>query len=103
MTADAGGDAWAGEGKVIFEPPQIKVWEETRTGAESPWAPLWIPPPVPADGKYTTQVRFDTPGTYVLRARADDGALFEDEDLTVDRHPLTIECNRTPLRNAGTS
>ena len=83
MMADAGGDAWAGEGKAIFDPPQIKVWEETRTGAESPWAPLWVPPPVPADGKYTTQVRFDTPGTYVLRARADDGALFDDQDMTV--------------------
>lgn len=83
MTADAGGDASAGDGKVMFDPPQIKVWEETRTGAESPWAPLWIPPPVPADGKYTTQVRFDTPGTYVLRARADDGALFDDQDVTV--------------------
>lgn len=83
MTADAGADGWAGEGKAIFDPPQIKVWEETRTGAESPWAPLWVPPPVPADGKYTTQVRFDTPGTYVLRARADDGALFDDQDMTV--------------------
>jgi hypothetical protein len=82
MMADAG-DGWGGEGKVTFDPPQVKVWEETRTGAESPWAPLWVPPPVPADGKYTTQVRFDTPGTYVLRARADDGALYDDQDVTV--------------------
>jgi hypothetical protein len=82
MTADAGGEGW-GEGRAMFDPPQIKVWEETRTGAESPWAPLWVPPPVPADGKYSTQVRFDTPGTYVLRARADDGALYDDQDVTV--------------------
>lgn len=73
----------AGEGKVRFEPAQIKVWEETRTGANSPWAPLWVPPPVPKDGKHEVQMTFDAPGTYVLRARADDGALFGDVDLTV--------------------
>jgi hypothetical protein len=73
----------AGEGKVTFEPAQIKVWEETRTGANSPWAPLWTPPAVPKDGRHEVQVRFETPGTYVLRARADDGALYWDEDLTV--------------------
>jgi hypothetical protein len=76
-------DVVASDGKVLFEPAQVKVWEETRTGANSPWAPLWTPPPVPADGKYTAQVTFDMPGTYVLRARADDGALFGDEDVTV--------------------
>jgi hypothetical protein len=79
----AGGTEWTGEGKATFDPPQIKVWEETRTGADSPWAPLWTPPPVPADGKHTAQVRFDMPGTYVLRARADDGALFDDQNVTV--------------------
>lgn len=68
---------------VRFEPAQIKVWEETRTGANSPWAPLWIPPPVPKDGRHETRVTFDAPGTYLLRARADDGALFADEDVTI--------------------
>jgi hypothetical protein len=71
-------------GKVSFDPPQVKVWEDTRTGANSPWAPLWSPPPVPEGGKYETQVTFDEPGTYVLRGRADDGALFSDEDVTVN-------------------
>ena len=79
----AASEAAASEGKVMFDPAQVKVWEETRTGANSPWAPLWTPPPVPTDNKYTSQVTFDTPGTYVLRARADDGALFGDEDVTV--------------------
>ena len=74
---------YRGSGQVRFDPAQIKVWEETRTGANSPWAPLWTPPPVPPDGKHVTQVTFSEPGTYVLRARADDGALFGDEDLTV--------------------
>jgi hypothetical protein len=74
---------YRGPGKVTFEPAQIKVWEDTRTGARSPWAPFWVAPPVPEGGKYVAQVTFDSPGTYVLRARADDGALTDDDDLTV--------------------
>jgi hypothetical protein len=74
---------YRGDGQARFEPMQIKPWEDTRTGANSPWAPLWTPPPVPKDGKYTATVTFDTPGTYVLRARADDGALLGDDELTV--------------------
>ena len=74
---------YRGDGQVRFEPMQIKPWEDTRTGANSPWAPLWTPPPVPKDGRYTATVTFAAPGTYVLRARADDGALFADDELTV--------------------
>ena len=29
------------------------------------------------------QVTFDEPGTYVLRCRADDGALVADEEVTI--------------------
>jgi hypothetical protein len=71
------------EPAVRFEPAQVKVWEDTRTGANSPWAPLWTPPPVPGDGRYEVTVVFQEPGTYTLRARADDGALFGDQDLMV--------------------
>jgi hypothetical protein len=74
---------YRGEGNARFEPMQVKVWEDTRAGANSPWAPLWQPPPVPKDGKYTATVTFDTPGTYVLRARTDDGALVGDDEMTV--------------------
>jgi hypothetical protein len=74
---------YRGTGKVSFDPPQIKVWEDTRTGANSPWAPLWTPPELPAEGKWVAQAVFDQPGTYVLRARADDGALVDDEEITV--------------------
>ena len=74
---------YRGEGAARFEPMQIKPWEDTRTGANSPWAPLWTAPPVPKDGKYSATVTFDKPGTYVLRARADDGALLGDDELTV--------------------
>jgi len=78
---------YRGQGEVSFDPPQIEVWEDTRTGANSPWAPLWNPPELPRDGKWTAQVKFDEPGTYVLRARADDGALTSDEEVTVTVSP----------------
>jgi hypothetical protein len=68
---------------VKIDPPQIKVWEDTRTGTNSPWAPLFVVPEPPPDGKWTAQATFDEPGTYVLRARADDGALTTDADVTV--------------------
>jgi hypothetical protein len=72
-----------GEGTVKFSPAQIKTWEDTRTGANSPWAPVWVAPTMPADGRVTTQVTFDTPGTYTLRGLADDGALTGGENVTV--------------------
>ncbi|MBZ5608906.1 MAG: hypothetical protein LAP38_11645 [Acidobacteriia bacterium] len=72
-----------GAGKVNFSPAQPKTWEDTRTGANSQWSPLWQPPPAPADDKWTVQVTFDEPGTYVLRWHATDGALWADEDITV--------------------
>ena len=74
---------YRGAGTVSFDPPQVKVWEDTRTGAYSPWAPLFTVPPAPKDGKWVSRAVFDEPGTYVLRARADDGALTTDEDVTV--------------------
>jgi hypothetical protein len=74
---------YRGPGKVTFDPLQVKVWEDTRAGANSPWAPVWTAPPVPEGGKHIVNAVFDTPGTYVLRARADDGALLDDQELTV--------------------
>jgi hypothetical protein len=74
---------YRGAGKVTFDPPQVKVWEDTRAGANSPWAALWTPPTLPADGKWTARATFEQPGTYVLRARADDGALTDDQEITV--------------------
>jgi hypothetical protein len=74
---------YRGAGKVTFDPPQVKAWEDTRAGANSPWAPLWVPSPLPKDGKSEVHVTFDEPGTYVLRCRADDGALVADEELTI--------------------
>ena len=74
---------YRGSGSVKFDPPQIEPWEDTRTGANSPWAPLWTPPELTPDGKWTATATFDEPGTYVLSARADDGALVTDEQVTI--------------------
>jgi len=71
------------EGEVVFTPIQIKAWEDTRAGANSPWAPIWAPPTMPGDGRITAQATFSQPGTYVLRALADDGALTGGQDVTV--------------------
>jgi len=70
-------------GKVTFDPPQVKAWEDTRAGANSPWAPQWTPAKLPDDGTQPVQVTFSVPGTYVLRCRADDGALVSDEEVTI--------------------
>ena len=74
---------YRGPAQVSFDPIQIKVWEDTRAGSNSPWAPLWVAPEVPEDGMWEVQVTFAQPGTYVLRGRADDGALFDDKNVTV--------------------
>ncbi len=73
---------------MTFDPPQIKTWEDTRAGANSPWAPLFRRPPIPEDGEWTVQVTFDQPGTYVLRGRADDGGLYDDVDVTIIVTPV---------------
>jgi hypothetical protein len=74
---------YRGPGSVTFDPPQVKAWEDTRAGANSPWAPLWSAPMLPPDGKQPVQVTFWEPGTYVLHCRADDGALVADEEITI--------------------
>lgn len=78
-----GWHVYRGSGKVTFTPEQPKVWEDTRAGANSPWAPLWSADPMPADGKISVQATFSEPGTYILRGLADDGALFGHDDVTV--------------------
>jgi hypothetical protein len=72
---------------VEFDPPQVAVWEDTRPFSNSPWAPFWVPPELPEDGRWITEVTFSEPGTYVLRGRADDGGLFTDREVTVRVRP----------------
>jgi len=52
---------WRGSGTVKFDPPSMLV----------------------KDGKAATQATFSAPGTYVIRAFADDGVLLEGGDVTV--------------------
>jgi hypothetical protein len=74
---------YRGAGEVTFAPQQFSGWEDTRPGANSPWAPGWRTPPVPAGNKWETLATFKTPGEYVLRCVAHDGALTATENVTV--------------------
>jgi len=74
---------YRGKAAVTFSPEQIMSWEDTRAGANSPWAPVWAAPQMPADGKVSVTATFSEPGTYVLRSRADDGALTADGQVTI--------------------
>ena len=80
---------YRGAGEVTFDPLQVKTWQDTRPFANSPWSPSpwWRPPPEPDDGRWVTHATFHDPGTYVLRARADDGGLYDDEEVTVIVEP----------------
>jgi hypothetical protein len=74
---------YRGVGRVTFDPAQIASWEDTRAGGNSPWAPLWTPPELPEDGRVSVRAWFYDPGEYVIRVRADDGALTADGMVTV--------------------
>ena len=78
---------YRGSGDVAFDPPQIKVWEDTREGEESPWSPGWSTPDAPEDGRWEVDVTFSEPGSYVLRALAHDGGLAVSADVTVTVTP----------------
>ena len=77
-------NVYRGEGEVTFDPPQTKVWEDTRVSANSPWGSLWLPPEIPDDGMVEVTATFYEPGTYVLWVRADDGGLYADGYITVN-------------------
>ncbi len=79
---------YRGGGDATFEPIQIKPWEDTRAFQNSPWAPFWEAPAAPEGGRWVVRVTFDEPGTYVLQGRADDGALYSDERVTITVRPL---------------
>ena len=85
-------NVYRGEGGVTFDPPQTKVWEDTRVAANSPWGSLWLPPVIPDDGMIEVTASIDEPGTYTLWGRADDGGLYADTYLTVTVTP----CEQLP-------
>ena len=75
---------YRGPGRAVtFDPPQPKVWEDTRDGGNSPWSAGWVNPPVPPEGKWIVRATFREPGGYVLRCLAHDGGLSSSEDVAV--------------------
>ena len=69
---------------VTFEPEQRKAWMDSRAWANSPWSPPYLLPEVPADNRWVTDVTFQEPGVYVLRAVASDGSHFNYENVMVE-------------------
>ncbi len=74
---------YRGAGKVRFDPPQTKVWEDHRDGGNSPWSAGWSTPPTPPENRWTVRATFSEPGVYVLRALAHDGGLIAYNDVTI--------------------
>jgi hypothetical protein len=74
---------YRGAGEVTFDPPQFTAWEDTRDGTNSPWAVGWRTPPVPTENRWETRATFKTPGEYVLRCVAHDGALATSQNITI--------------------
>jgi hypothetical protein len=66
-----------------FRPTQMKTWMDSRMYANSPWSPPFILPEPPEDRRWVSEVSFDEPGEYVLRAVAGDGAKFGYENVKV--------------------
>jgi len=62
-------------GTVTFDPMKVPIVDGGAPGSSPVAGPL--------GGKATTRVTFNQPGTYVLRAYADDGILLDAADVTV--------------------
>jgi hypothetical protein len=69
---------------VTFDPAQFNVYPDYRPNSNSPWTPGWVPPPVPADGRFPVKVTFRTPGVFVIRVMAHDGGLNTTQDALVN-------------------
>ena len=73
---------YRGKGQVVFDPPQTKVWEDTRPNSNSPWGAGWKTPAPPPDNRWVVQATFSEPGTFVLRCQAHDGGYTTHKDIT---------------------
>ncbi len=58
------------------------TWLHYRGPGQVRFSPMVTPIP-PVDGRSTTAVHFSEPGTYVIRAAADDGSYMSTADITV--------------------
>jgi len=56
------------------------TWTQWRGPGRASFAPMTV---LVKDGRASTQASFNEPGTYVVRAYADDGIVFEPADVTV--------------------
>ena len=81
---------YRGENHATFAPIQIKPWEDSRAFMNSPWSPFWEAPPTPENDRWVVEVTFDEPGTYILHGRADDGAIYTDQVVTITVAPKPI-------------
>jgi len=73
---------------VTFDPVQMKTWTDTRVYANSAWSPPWYIPEPPPNNDWMSEVTFDEPGQYTLRAVASDGSMFTYQNVVVDVTPL---------------
>ena len=73
--------------QATFSPTPMKTWMDSRMYAHSPWSPPYILPEPPEDRNWISEVSFDEPGEYVLRAVASDGARFTYENVWVTVTP----------------
>ena len=58
------------------------TWLHYRGPGRVTFSPMATSLPL-VDGRSTTSVRFSEPGTYVIRAAADDGGYVSTDDVTV--------------------
>ena len=82
---------------VTFAPEQFKVYPDfSHDGANSPWAPGWVTPPIPPDGKYGVKATFTEPGTFVVRVLAHYGGFGTAQDVTVTVGSATANSGLRP-------
>lgn len=68
--------------RAAYETGLAVTWLHYRGPGRVTFSPMVSSVP-PVDGRATTSVRFSEPGTYVLRAAADDGNYVSTSDVTV--------------------
>ena len=77
VTSPAAGQTASAEPQVTFSKDIAPILQRSCQKCHRPG------PPLPPDGKWVVSATFSAPGTYVLRALADDGGLMSHEDVTV--------------------
>ena len=68
--------------RAAYETGLAVTWLHHRGPGRVVFSPMTTPVQ-PVDGRAATTVRFSEPGTYVIRAAADDGAFISTADVTV--------------------